>query len=77
MFDQTLYALLKGQINQITPGYDFKGTVATADDLPEDPTTGDLYLVASEGNAQFVYDGSDWQQIYSQIATNAQIDGLY
>lgn len=77
MFDLTLYALLNSKVNQITPGYDFKGTVATLDDLPDDPTTGDLYLVASEGNAQVVYDGSDWQQIYSQIATNAQIDGLY
>ena len=75
--DIVTYALLNKKIGQITPGYDFKGTVASTDDLPESPTTGDLYLVTAEGNAQFVYDGSDWQQIYSQIASNNDIDGLY
>lgn len=75
--DILTYALLNKKIGRITPGYDFKGTVASTDDLPDDPTTGDLYLVASEGNAQVVYDGSDWQQIYSQIASENDIDGLY
>ena len=75
--DIATYALLKKQIDQVTPGYDFKGSVASTDDLPSSATTGDLYIVESEGNAQFVYDGSEWIQIYSQIASNAQIDGLY
>ena len=75
--DIATYALLKKQIDQVTPGYDFKGSVASTDDLPSLATTGDLYIVKSEGNAQFVYDGSEWIQIYSQIASNAQIDGLY
>ena len=75
--DVVTYALLKKKIDNLTPGYTFKGSVASTSVLPEAGTTGDLYLVESEGNAQFVYDGSDWVQIYSQIASNNDIDGLY
>lgn len=75
--DIVTYALLKKQIGGITPGYDYKGQAATINDLPSGATTGDLYTVTSEGNAQFVYNGTEWVQIYSQIASNAQIDGLY
>lgn len=75
--DIVTYALLKKQISGITPGYDFKGSVSAVADLPASATSGDLYLVESEGNAQFVYNGTEWVQVYSQIASNAQIDGLY
>lgn len=75
--DVVTYALLKKQIDGITPGYTYKGSVATTDDLPSEATTGDLYNVTAEGNAQFVYNGEEWIQIYSQIASNSQIDGLY
>lgn len=77
MFNKKVYGLLHGQIEGITPGYDYKGSVSTTSNLPSDATTGDLYTVTGEGNAQFVYDGTSWIQIYSQIASNAQIDGLY
>lgn len=75
--DIVTYALLKKKISGITPGYSYKGSVATTADLPSGATTGDLYTVDAEGNAQFVYNGTQWVQIYSQIASNAQIDGLY
>lgn len=78
MNDVVVYALLKNAVNKITPGYSYKGSVATTSDLPSSgQTTGDLYTVTAEGNAQFVWNGSEWIQIYSQIASNAQIDGLY
>lgn len=75
--DLVTYALLKKQIDGITPGYSFKGSVANVAALPASATSGDLYLVESEGNAQFVYNGTEWVQVYSQVASNAQIDGLY
>lgn len=76
--DIVTYALLNKKISGITPGYSYKGSVASTSDLPASgQTTGDLYTVTAEGNAQFVWNGSEWIQIYSQIASNAQIDGLY
>lgn len=71
------YALLKKQIDGITPGYSYKGSVATSSALPDSGTLGDMYTVADEGNAQYVWNGSEWAKLYSQVATNAQIDGLY
>lgn len=75
--DIVTYALLKKQINNLTPGYSYKGSVATSTDLPASGTLGDMYTVTDEGNAQYVWNGSAWVKLYSQIATNAQIDGLY
>lgn len=78
MNNVVVYALLKNAVNKITPGYSYKGSVSTTSDLPSSgQTTGDLYTVTAEGNAQFVWDGEAWIQIYSQIASNSQIDGLY
>ena len=64
--DVITYALLKKKIAGIAPGYSYKGSVATAADLPEEAETGDLYTVTGEGNLQYVWDGEDWIAIKSQ-----------
>lgn len=80
--DSVTYALLKKakaqmqqQISGMMPSY--KGTVATVADLPSNATEGDMYVVASEGNIHYYYDGVTWSAIDPDIATIAEIDGLY
>ena len=81
-----LYVLLKGKINgiidaidELTPGYTFKGSVATAAGLPDsDNTNGDLYIVKDEGNAQYAWDGTEFLAISPGVPiTTAQIDALF
>lgn len=69
------YALLNKRISSLVPSY--KGTVASVSELPASAGKGDLYIVTGEGNANYVYDGSSWKCINPDIATNAEIDGLY
>lgn len=75
--DIQTYALLKGlkrEVENITPGYSYKGSVIDVSSLPSsDNTTGDLYTVGSE---QYVWDGSVWVKLGTAI-TNAQIDSLF
>ena len=71
--DVVTYALLKKSINSILPGYSYKGGVATADDLPDDAETGDLYTV---GSVQYVWNGTDWIEVSGPIPTS-QIDALF
>lgn len=73
--DVVTYALLKKEISGIMPSY--KGTVTAAADLPSDVAEGDMYVVTSEGNAHYFYNGTGWEVIDPDIATNAQIDGLF
>lgn len=73
--DVVTYALLKKQINGMMPNY--KGTVASISALPVDPEDGDMYIVTGEGNAHYAYDGTTWVAVDPDIATNAEIDGLY
>lgn len=73
--DAVTYALLKKQIAAMMP--DYKGTVTNVSDLPSNAQEGDMYIVTSEGNIHYYYDGSNWSAIDPPIATNAQIDGLY
>ena len=66
--DIVTYALLKKRIEGLTPGYTYKGSVASTSALPEDPEQGDLYTVTGEGNAQYVWDGSEWINLSAEIA---------
>ena len=63
--DMVTYALLKKQIGSILPGYSYKGGVASADDLPDDAETGDLYTV---GAAEYLWNGSEWVVIGQPIS---------
>ena len=73
--DVVTYALLKKEISGMMPLY--KGTVPAVADLPSEPEEGDMYDVTSEGNAHYFYNGTEWEVIDPDIATNAQIDGLF
>ena len=73
--DIVTYALCKGAIANLEPGYNYKGSVASTDDLPDDADKGDLYTVAG---VQYVYDGTDWVNVEAGVAiTEGQIDALF
>ena len=72
--DVVTYALLKKQISSILPGYDYKGGVASVDDLPDDATTGDLYTV---GSIQYVWNGTEWITIIEPAISKTQVDALF
>lgn len=73
--DAVTYAILKKQVGSILPGYSYKGSVASVEDLPASGTTGDLYTVAG---VQYVWDGTTWVNIEAGVAiTEAQIDALF
>ena len=75
--DVITYALLKKKIGGLESGFNYKGSVATAADLPSSASKGDLYTVTNENNAQYVYDGTAWQQISNERITEGQIDDLF
>lgn len=72
--DIATYVLVKKKLDNVTLAFDYKGSVESVSDLPEDATKGDLYTVV---NAQYVYDGSNWMNISDNSITNAQIDALF
>ena len=73
--DVVTYALLNKKIAGMMP--DYKGVVTNVADLPNNASEGDMYVVTSEGNIHYYYDGSEWSAIDPDIATNNEIDGLY
>ncbi len=81
MNNMVLYALQKRAVGAVTtavtelaPGYTFKGSVATLDELPSDAATGDLYIVTGDSyNKQYVWDGEEWRFIGR---TNIQINAF-
>lgn len=76
---EELYALLKGSGGGGGGGggsSGYKGTVATAAQLPATGNSkGDMYLVVDE-NAFYVYDVS-WRAAREPAITNAEIDELW
>ena len=51
--------------------------MASTSALPEDPEQGDLYTVTGEGNAQYVWDGSEWINLSAEIARlNSEITAI-
>lgn len=67
---------LQRGLEAIPNGYNYKGSVATYDDLPNDPEVGDAYSVTNLDNAEYVWDGTSWIEKTPAITT-AQIDALY
>ena len=66
--DAPTYAMLAGKVKaldskygSLTEGFDYKGSVADTSALPTSGNTaGDLYTVASEENARYLWTGSEW-----------------
>lgn len=77
-FDVIAYALGKeaggGGGGGTSGGY--KGTVATADELPDTASKGDMYIVSGEDNALYIYD-TEWLVSSTSAITNAEIDALF
>lgn len=67
--DIVTYALAKNGAKAYTDeaiaglgaGFEYKGTVASIEDLPSDASKGDEYTVSGKG--PYVYDGSNWQPV--------------
>ena len=64
--------------SDITSVYRFKGSVATADALPEDAEVGDVYNVESDGN-NYAYTGTSWDSLgatidLTQFYTKTEVD---
>ncbi len=55
---------LNAALAQMTGVVRYKGSVATAQDLPNDPQVGDLYNVIDSGQ-NFVWSGTEWDDLSS------------
>ena len=65
--DIVTYALLKGKISSLsnvmeglTSGFEYKGSVDSAENLPLDADVGDVYTVTDEDNEKYVWNGEEW-----------------
>ena len=73
--DAVTYALCKGMVENIEPGYTYKGSVDSTGSLPSGATKGDLYTV---DGLQYVWDGTQWVNVEAGVAiTTTQIDALF
>lgn len=64
-------------VENLEPGYLYKGSVATTDDLPaSDNEKGDLWQVREDGS-EYSWDGTQWVQRNIKAITNAYIDSLF
>ena len=59
-------------LSALTPGFTYKGSVATTSELPGSGDGGDLYFVG--GDAIYIYNGTDF--VPYAIST-AEIDALF
>ena len=73
--DPVLFALLNGkmsslwtQVDALTSGFDYKGSVSTKTNLPSGASAGDVYTVADEENTKYAWNGSEWIDISTQRA---------
>lgn len=60
-------------VSSLGSGFEVKGTVDDATDLPESGELGDLYLVKNEGYASYIWDGTEWALKDGGVASNAEI----
>ena len=60
--------------NNTTMVFAYQGSVATMEDLPEDPNAGDVWTVEETGN-DYLWNGAEWE-LFSQVITDLQIDAI-
>lgn len=67
---------LSGIVESLPPAFDYKGAVASTEDLPNDAASGDAYSVNTE---LYFFNGTEWKRYISDPSaiTNAQIDALF
>lgn len=69
--DVVTYALLSGKVSgvesmvtSLAEGFDYKGSVSSVDNLPDDAAAGDLYTVDGK---KYVWDGTSWVELKDSI----------
>ena len=68
---------MQDEVESIVPGFSYKGSVTSVSNLPSSATKGDMYTVANEGYASYVYDGTAWHEWDTDVVTNGEIDDLF
>lgn len=69
--------LIDEAIDNLEPGYTYKGSVATVSALPSSGNEkGDLWNVRADGS-QWSWDGTQWTQAGIKPMTTAFIDSLF
>lgn len=71
---------VQAQVSSIGSGLTPKGVVASASDLPATGDVGDMYLVADEGYATYIWDdlNSTWAKKLNDAATVQEyLNALY
>lgn len=79
--DEILVDLVSQIDAKLTSAMHYKGSVATMDDLPEAPETGDVYNVTETGK-NYAWDGSKWDELsgvmdLSAYKTDAENEAKY
>ena len=54
------------QLSTLGTALDYKGAVDTTNDLPEDASAGDVYIVNEDGKS-YAYNGSEWNELGPDI----------
>ena len=70
-------AVLQQELDNLIPGFNYKGSVSKVADLPGSAERGDSYTVTNEGEALYVYNGTSFVKYNSDVITTAQINSLY
>lgn len=65
---------LANYTNNTSMVFRFIGTVETMNDLPENPSAGDVWMVADPGNC-YLWNGSEWE-LYTAVITDLEIDAI-
>ena len=81
--DMITYALLAGKTRALdtkysglAEGFSYKGSVAAVASLPASGNTaGDLYTVTAEGNARYLWNGTEWVNLNDEIVQLQQALG--
>lgn len=81
MLDPVMLGIIEETVGEavgnLEPGYTYKGSVATVNDLPSSGNeTGDLWQIREDGS-EVVWDGSQWVTRSVPAITTAEIDELW
>lgn len=68
---------MQDRVESIVPGFSYKGSVTAVSDLPSPATQGDMYTVANEWYATYVYDGTGWHEWDTDVVTNGENDDMF
>ena len=81
MLDPVLLGIIEEAVGEavgdLEPGYTYKGSVATIENLPESGNTkGDMWQIEADGS-EYVWNGTQWVRRADTPITTAEIDELW